>query len=59
MVDRHRGTRILVAEHAGVCYGVERALQLTYDAARDARQPVRTLRLSIIRVSSPSSPPRA
>ena len=43
MVDRHRGTRILVAEHAGVCYGVERALQLTYDAARDARQPVRTL----------------
>ena len=43
MFDRHRGPRILVAEHAGVCYGVERALQLTYDAARDARQPVRTL----------------
>lgn len=35
--------RIRVAQHAGVCYGVERALKLTIDAASAARQPVRTL----------------
>lgn len=34
---------ILVAEHAGVCYGVERALGMAEDAAEHAEQPVRTL----------------
>lgn len=35
--------RIIVAEHAGACYGVERALEMTYAAARDAAGPVHTL----------------
>lgn len=34
---------IEVARHAGVCYGVERALTLAAEAAREARGPVRTL----------------
>lgn len=34
---------IEVAAHAGVCYGVERALQMTRDAARSAAHPVRTM----------------
>lgn len=34
---------IEVAAHAGVCYGVERALGLAANAARCARGPVRTL----------------
>ncbi|MDY2776875.1 MAG: 4-hydroxy-3-methylbut-2-enyl diphosphate reductase [Collinsella sp.] len=34
---------IEVADHAGVCYGVQRALDMTYEAARSAREPVRTL----------------
>lgn len=42
MASSH-SVRIRVAEHAGVCYGVERALKLTIDAASAARQPVRTL----------------
>ena len=41
-----RGTqapRIEIARHAGVCYGVERALDMAREAASSARQPVRTL----------------
>lgn len=34
---------ILVAEHAGVCYGVERALNKAYEAAGQATAPVNTL----------------
>ncbi|MDO4436682.1 MAG: 4-hydroxy-3-methylbut-2-enyl diphosphate reductase [Coriobacteriaceae bacterium] len=34
---------IEVARHAGVCYGVERALSLAYGAAQDATGPVTTL----------------
>lgn len=34
---------IEVAQHAGVCYGVERALALAAEAAREAHGPVRTL----------------
>ena len=34
---------ILVAEHAGVCYGVERALNKAYEAAGQATAPVHTL----------------
>lgn len=34
---------IEVAAHAGVCYGVERALDLAYGAAKSAPKPVRTL----------------
>lgn len=34
---------IEVAAHAGVCYGVERALDLAYGAAQSAPKPVRTL----------------
>ena len=34
---------IEVARHAGVCYGVERALTLAPEAARESRGPVRTL----------------
>lgn len=37
------GARIEVARHAGVCYGVERALAMASDAARDANGPVSTL----------------
>ncbi|MBE6469529.1 MAG: 4-hydroxy-3-methylbut-2-enyl diphosphate reductase [Coriobacteriaceae bacterium] len=36
-------TLIEVAGHAGVCYGVERALRMTRDAAAAAERPVRTL----------------
>ena len=36
-------TTIEVAREAGACYGVERALQLAIDAARDAEGPVHTL----------------
>ncbi|MBR3325942.1 MAG: 4-hydroxy-3-methylbut-2-enyl diphosphate reductase [Atopobiaceae bacterium] len=36
-------TKILVAEHAGACFGVERALRMTEDAARKAKGPVHTL----------------
>lgn len=32
-----------VARHAGVCYGVERALNIAYESASDATAPVRTL----------------
>ena len=35
--------RIVVAEHAGVCYGVERALEMAEEAGATAEQPVRTL----------------
>ncbi len=35
--------QIEVAQHAGVCYGVERALGLAADAAREAQGPVHTL----------------
>lgn len=35
--------RIEIALHAGVCYGVERALSMAYDAAHNADQPVHTL----------------
>lgn len=35
--------RIVVAEHAGVCYGVERALEMTLSASREAAKPVRTM----------------
>ena len=35
--------RIEVAAHAGVCYGVERALGLAEKAAGTAPAPVRTL----------------
>ena len=38
-----RMTTIEVAREAGACYGVERALQLAIDAARDAEGPVHTL----------------
>ncbi len=34
---------IEVALHAGVCYGVERALSMAYSAAHDVVQPVHTL----------------
>ncbi len=34
---------IVVAAHAGACYGVERALEMARDAARAASQPVHTL----------------
>ena len=34
---------IEIALHAGVCYGVERALSMAYAAAHDAAQPVHTL----------------
>jgi 4-hydroxy-3-methylbut-2-enyl diphosphate reductase len=34
---------VRVSESAGFCWGVERALQLTLEAAQDAPQPVRTL----------------
>ena len=37
-----RGARIVVAEHAGACYGVERALELTAQAAATSDR-VRTL----------------
>lgn len=36
-------TRVIIAEHAGACYGVERALSMALKAAHDARQPVHTL----------------
>ncbi|MBR3313603.1 MAG: 4-hydroxy-3-methylbut-2-enyl diphosphate reductase [Atopobiaceae bacterium] len=36
-------TRIIVAEHAGACFGVERALDLASRAAADATTPVHTL----------------
>lgn len=35
--------RIEIAEHAGVCYGVERALAMAADAATSAPAPVHTL----------------
>ena len=35
--------RIEIARHAGVCYGVERALTMASDAAQDANGPVSTL----------------
>lgn len=34
---------ITVAEHAGACYGVQRALDLVQDVSREAVAPVRTL----------------
>lgn len=40
---KRQAPRIIVARHAGVCYGVERALDMAYDAARDAVAPVNTL----------------
>lgn len=36
-------TRVIIAEHAGACYGVERALSMALKAAQEARQPVHTL----------------
>ena len=35
--------RVIIAEHAGACYGVERALSMALKAAQEARQPVHTL----------------
>lgn len=35
--------KIEVAEHAGYCYGVERALKLTREAAEDSNKPIFTL----------------
>jgi 4-hydroxy-3-methylbut-2-enyl diphosphate reductase len=35
--------KIEVAEHAGYCYGVERALKLTREAAEDSDKPIYTL----------------
>lgn len=35
--------KILVADEAGACYGVNRALQMVRDATRDARGPIHTL----------------
>lgn len=35
--------RVEIARHAGVCYGVERALRLAHEAASDASRPVHTL----------------
>ena len=35
--------RIEIAAHAGVCYGVERALSMAADAATSAPAPVHTL----------------
>ena len=40
MADR---PTIEVAREAGACYGVERALTMAHDAARDAEGPVHTL----------------
>lgn len=36
-------TKIVVAEHAGACYGVERALRMAEDTARTTSGPVHTL----------------
>lgn len=35
--------KITVAEHAGACYGVQRALDLVHEVAKSAQGPVRTL----------------
>lgn len=34
---------IKIADEAGACYGVERALQMVQQAVKDAHAPVRTL----------------
>ena len=38
----HKGLQVIVAEHAGFCWGVKRAVTLSRDAARHAPKPVHT-----------------
>ena len=35
--------QIVIAEEAGACYGVERALKMVLDAAEGATEPIHTL----------------